>query len=175
MIIRTPSSKCTAPALAASALLLAGCATPTEPVARAQVVSPSAVAEPAVAEPATPPPAPDFSDRQMVEYTVVQGDSLWKIGRDKDVSIADIQAANDMTDTVIRTGETILLPLKGATPVVPGAATGPATIEASPVTLTPAPDTAVAPAPPAPAPAPAPGTTGALAPPPPPPPAPTEQ
>ena len=176
MITRIPSSKVSAPALAAaSAIILASCATTDDPVSRAEVVGTTSAIEPGLTTvvtepvPATPVAAPDFSERQMVEYTVVQGDSLWKIGRDKEVSIADIQAANNMTDTVIRTGDTILLPLKGAAAPAPVPATGPATFQPGPATLTPTPGTTVAPTPPV-----SPTGAGNLAPPPPPP-APTAQ
>jgi|GEM_PF-5029810 len=44
------------------------------------------------------------------DYTVKPGDSLWKIARDHNTSVAKITALNGFTNDVIRAGQVIKLP-----------------------------------------------------------------
>ncbi|BDS05977.1 hypothetical protein NT6N_10170 [Oceaniferula spumae] len=43
-------------------------------------------------------------------HTVVSGDSLWGLARKYNTTIEAIQAANGLTDTTIRTGQTLTIP-----------------------------------------------------------------
>jgi len=43
-------------------------------------------------------------------HTVVSGDSLWGLARKYNTSVESIQTANGLTDTVIRTGQTLTIP-----------------------------------------------------------------
>lgn len=45
-----------------------------------------------------------------VSHTVVSGDSLWGLARKYGTTIEAIQAANGITDTTIRTGQTLTIP-----------------------------------------------------------------
>lgn len=53
---------------------------------------------------ATPPAAGGIS------HTVVSGDSLWALARKYGTSIEAIQSANGISDTNIRTGQTLIIP-----------------------------------------------------------------
>ena len=66
-------------------------------------------ATPAVSStvPSPPQPAPvTISTR----HTVVAGDSLWGIARKYNTSVEAIQSANQLSDTLIRVGETLDIP-----------------------------------------------------------------
>lgn len=43
-------------------------------------------------------------------HTVVAGDSLWKLAKTNNTTVEAIQAANSMTDTNIRIGQTLTIP-----------------------------------------------------------------
>ncbi len=45
-----------------------------------------------------------------ISHTVVSGDSLWALARKHGTTIEAIQAANGLTDTNIRTGQTLTIP-----------------------------------------------------------------
>lgn len=57
--------------------------------------------------PSTPPPAPLASS---TTHTVVAGDSLWGIARKYNTSVEAIQSANQLSDTLIRVGDTLSIP-----------------------------------------------------------------
>jgi len=78
-------------------------ASPYQPV---QPVNPPAYNPPAYNPPAVAPPTPGGG----VAHTVVSGDSLWGLSRKYNTTVEAIQAANGLTDTVIRTGQTLQIP-----------------------------------------------------------------
>ena len=73
---------------------------------------------PGVAQPAAPvtpapypaPAAPTAPAAGGVSHTVVAGDSLWGLARKYGTTIEAIQAANALTTTSIRTGQTLTIP-----------------------------------------------------------------
>jgi LysM repeat protein len=70
--------------------------------------------------PAPAPEQPDLSvleGREIVDHTVVAGDTLWELGRDYKVSVADIKLANGLDDDVIRVGQSLKIPLPEGTKV----------------------------------------------------------
>lgn len=93
---------------------------------------------PAEGQPMQPAPPPLDETKKLYKHTIVAGDSLWKLSREWNTTVSDIQAANGMTDDVIRAGDSILIPThnppEGAVEVqAPAPAPAPAPI------LTPAP------------------------------------
>lgn len=46
----------------------------------------------------------------LVPYRVREGDTLWDIARDHATSVEAIQRANDLADSLIQTGDTLLIP-----------------------------------------------------------------
>ncbi len=64
---------------------------------------------PGVTQPATPSPAATPS-AGATTHTVVSGDSLWGLARKYGTTIESIQAANGLTTTNIRTGQTLTIP-----------------------------------------------------------------
>ncbi len=67
---------------------------------------------PNVSQPITPSPAytPSAPTAQEGSHTVAAGDSLWSLARKYGSSIEAIQSANSLNDTVIRTGQTLIIP-----------------------------------------------------------------
>ncbi len=69
---------------------------------------------------------PSASDGQM--YTVKSGDSLWKIARQQNVSVAAIKSANSLTSDSLKIGQKLHLPTATATagtvPSAPAASAG---------------------------------------------------
>lgn len=55
-------------------------------------------------------PPPLDPNKPLYKHAVVAGDSLWKLSRDYQTSISDIQAANGMEGVNVLAGETILIP-----------------------------------------------------------------
>ncbi|MDR0901668.1 MAG: LysM peptidoglycan-binding domain-containing protein [Opitutaceae bacterium] len=85
----------------------------------------------------SPAPPPSYQPAEVTgvvplsTYTVVSGDSLWKIARKKGVPEAEIRAANNLNSTSLKVGQTLVIPAKPgalATAGAPGAAPAPATI-----------------------------------------------
>lgn len=74
---------------------------PVQPVNPAPAYNPPAYNPPAVA-----PVAPGVG----TSHVVVSGDSLWGLSRKYNTTVEAIQAANGLTDTVIRTGQTLQIP-----------------------------------------------------------------
>jgi LysM repeat protein len=74
---------------------------------------------------------PSASDGQM--YTVKSGDSLWKIARQQNISVAAIKTANNLTSDMLKVGQRLHLPtataIASAVPTAPAASAG---IAASP-------------------------------------------
>ena len=69
-----------------------------------QAAAPSNAATTAApVEPAAPPAS-------STTHTVVAGDSLWGISRKYNTSVEAIQSANGLTSTVIRVGQTLIIP-----------------------------------------------------------------
>jgi len=65
----------------------------------------------AAAQPAAPTaPAAPAANEQIVQHTVVSGDSLWKLARQYGTSIERIKQVNQMTSDDIFTGKMILVP-----------------------------------------------------------------
>lgn len=64
---------------------------------------------PGVAQPSSPA-APAAPAAGGTTHTVVSGDSLWGLARKYNTSIEAIQEANGLTNTVIRTGQTLTIP-----------------------------------------------------------------
>jgi len=62
--------------------------------------------------PSQPAPPPDVSNMATAEYTVSPGDSLWKIARDHNTSVATIKALNSMASDVVRVGQVIKVPAR---------------------------------------------------------------
>ncbi len=63
------------------------------------------------AQPAAPmAPAAPAANEQIVQHTVVSGDSLWKLARQYGTSIERIKQVNQMTTDDIFTGKMILVP-----------------------------------------------------------------
>jgi len=88
-----------------SVLGLSGCGSNSTP-ATAGYAPPAAAGGPMPATvPATLP-----VDKPLVEHTVQPGESLWKLARDYDTTVKEIQAANQMTNDVIMAGKTYLIP-----------------------------------------------------------------
>src|SRR5437867_3528806 len=75
-----------------------------------------APAVPADATPPTAAAAPVSGEGQM--YTVKSGDSLWKIARQQNVSVAAIKQANNLSGDSLKIGQKLHLPtaVAGATP-----------------------------------------------------------
>lgn len=71
------------------------------------------------------PPAPVPSDKPIVEHTIQQGDSLWKIARDYKTTVREIKAANQMTSDFIVAGQTLKVPSGLPEGVAPGTAEAP--------------------------------------------------
>ncbi len=73
---------------------------------------------PGVAQPTTPsmpatpsmPTAPEPPTVGGTSHTVVAGDSLWGLARKYGTTVEAIQAANNLTTTNIRTGQTLTIP-----------------------------------------------------------------
>ncbi len=67
---------------------------------------------PGIAQPSSPeiPAAPGDPAVGGTSHTVVSGDSLWGLARKYGTSIEAIQAANGLTNTNIRTGQTLTIP-----------------------------------------------------------------
>lgn len=109
-------------ALAAAAFLLAACSSEEKKPASSGPAqagysipsndplpiydSPSQPA-PASSAPATTPAAIGST----VEYTVVSGDSLWKIARRHKTTVEKIMLANDLRSDVIKPGQKLLVPV----------------------------------------------------------------
>ncbi len=58
-------------------------------------------------------PSPSSSTAPIAaggSHTVVAGDSLWGLAKQYGSSIEEIQAANNLTNTIIRTGQTLIIP-----------------------------------------------------------------
>jgi LysM repeat protein len=79
-------------------------ATPPPPLPEGEegAIEPAAVA----------PPAADVSGIETEYYTVQQGDSYWKIAQRYGISASELMALNDTSDSLIRTGQKILVPKK---------------------------------------------------------------
>lgn len=64
--------------------------------------------------PAYTPAAPAYTPSAPVagvgSHTVVAGDSLWGLSRKYSTTVEAIQAANGITGTTIRTGQTLIIP-----------------------------------------------------------------
>ena len=56
-----------------------------------------------------PPPASSFGGR-TVGHTVVPGDTLWGLSKRYNTSVEEIQAANGLTGSTIKKGETLQIP-----------------------------------------------------------------
>lgn len=56
--------------------------------------------------------APGNTGGTNISHTVVSGDSLWGLARKYNTSIESIQAANNLTTTTIRTGQTLSIPAR---------------------------------------------------------------
>jgi LysM repeat protein len=69
------------------------------------------------------------SNKPIVEHTIQDGDSLWKIARDYKTTVREIKAANQMTNDFIVAGQTLRVPSGLAEGVAPGT---PETASASP-------------------------------------------
>lgn len=57
----------------------------------------------------SPPPASSYGGR-TVGHTVVPGDTLWGLSKRYNTSVAEIQAANGLSGTTIKKGETLQIP-----------------------------------------------------------------
>ncbi|MEO0447723.1 MAG: LysM peptidoglycan-binding domain-containing protein [Verrucomicrobiota bacterium] len=105
--------------LSTIAILFVGCETLPYPTSgnMAPAVSPHDSANPLPGQnPNSLPPVgnPDFPtpprrDR-IAEHEVVAGDSLWKLARQYETTIKEIQVANNLEGTVIKTGTMIKVP-----------------------------------------------------------------
>ncbi len=74
--------------------------------------------------PSKPASSEPFSLRegeQLVSHTVVKGDTLSGLSTQYSTRVSRIQAANNMTGTMIKLGDTINIPTKGATAAAPAA------------------------------------------------------
>ena len=116
----TPVGQTPAPPAAGTPAFGAGAVAPGTYAA-----APGAGAAAAAAQPATPmAPAAPAANEQIVQHTVVSGDSLWKLARQYGTSIERIKQVNQMTTDDIFTGKMILVP---TTNPPAGASTVPAT------------------------------------------------
>jgi LysM repeat protein len=78
---------------------------PTAPVAPAAQLQPTPIPTPAPQPTVVTPPV------AAKTYKVVAGDSLWKIAKTENVSIAELMRANNLTDkSVLRPGQTLQIP-----------------------------------------------------------------
>ncbi|MDK3161817.1 LysM peptidoglycan-binding domain-containing protein [Kamptonema cortianum] len=59
----------------------------------------------------TPPAPADTGSYSTVDYTVVEGDSLWKIARRHNTNVSRIKEANNLTSDNIRPGQVIKVPV----------------------------------------------------------------
>ncbi len=76
------------------------------------------------AQPAAPAPVP--SNKPIVDHTIRDGDSLWKIARDYKTTVREIKAANQLTSDFIVAGQTLRVPSGLAEGVAPGTPDAPA-------------------------------------------------
>jgi LysM repeat protein len=83
----------------------------SDPVPAAKPVDSQARLDAAMA--AADAAAARFANREIIPYTVKDGDTLWEIARDHKVGIADIRAASNLpeTETVILPGQVLQIPL----------------------------------------------------------------
>lgn len=74
--------------------------------------APSPSVDPPANSPYSPAPAPNYggATASAGSHTVVSGDSLWGLARKYNTSVEAIQSANGLSDTVIRTGQTLTIP-----------------------------------------------------------------
>jgi LysM repeat protein len=56
------------------------------------------------------PAKPVMSENSGKSYTVVSGDSLWKIAHKNGVSVNALKKANNMTDDMIKPGQVLVIP-----------------------------------------------------------------
>lgn len=54
--------------------------------------------------------APELPSGGTINHKVVAGDSLWRLARDNNTTVEKIQQANGISDTNIRTGQTLIIP-----------------------------------------------------------------
>jgi LysM repeat protein len=71
-------------------------------------VTSTAATATSAANTATPPTLPTGT----APYTVVQGDSLWKIAHNHKTSVNTLKALNNMTSDMLHPGQTLLVPAK---------------------------------------------------------------
>ena len=86
-----------------------GSYTPTNPSSAPYQPIPGVAQSSAPAAQYTPsaPPAPSVNDGS---HTVVADDTLWGLARQYNTSVEAIQASNGLTNTVIRKGQTLVIP-----------------------------------------------------------------
>jgi LysM repeat protein/predicted nucleic acid-binding Zn ribbon protein len=77
--------------------------TPTVPV--------TATVAAEAAEPATPTPLPTPAASGVIRHRVREGETLYAIAAQYNVTVEEIQAANNMTDVLIRTGDELIIPV----------------------------------------------------------------
>ncbi len=79
--------------------------TTTTPEAGQQAVATSEYA------PSAQPPTADTGNYSSIDYTVTEGDSLWKIARKHNTNVSRIKEANGLTSDNIRPGQVIKVPV----------------------------------------------------------------
>ena len=60
--------------------------------------------------PSTPAVVTPSATASGSSYTVIPGDSLWKISREFGTTVEELQAANGLTTTGIRSGQSLIIP-----------------------------------------------------------------
>jgi len=88
--------------------------TPTPPAEMAGLTP--AVPPPAAAVPPALPPAPAVPETPApVTYSVKPGDSLWKIAKNQNTTLAELMKANNLTkSSVLKVGQKLTIPAKAA-------------------------------------------------------------
>lgn len=92
-------------------------------VAVATTAAPGHMAAPA--NPADPTEPAEYQlgpNESLISYTVVPGDSIWKISRDQESSIFGIKATNKLTSDMIRPGQVLQVPTRRKVTTIPGQA-----------------------------------------------------
>ena len=65
----------------------------------------------------------------FITYTVKRGDSLWKIANDYNISVSDLISFNNLNNTMLTIGQTLLIPkIDQSTPTLPDNTTTPYTV-----------------------------------------------